>query len=168
VNRAFVKDPDDAGVPEHQPERPQSPHRNLATPAGLRQLKAIVAELAARRDRLLEAGKLGNPQDLAALLRDLRYYEERVHRAVLVDPASQPGDRVHFGATVEVCDEAGAVEAFTIVGEDQADGAQGLISWVSPLAEALLGAEVGDEVEWRRPAGKKRLEILAIHSGHPG
>jgi transcription elongation GreA/GreB family factor len=165
VNRAFVKDPDDTGRPEEVPERPQSPHTNYVTPAGLRQLQALAAGLEERRDRLVEQGKLANPQELATVQRDLRYYEARLKRAVLVDPDGKPVDRVHFGATVEVRDEAGHVETYRIVGEDEADGAQGRISWVSPLAEALLNAELGEEVVWRRPAGRKRLEIIAIRPG---
>lgn len=168
MNRAFVKDPDDTGRPEVLPDRPQSPHTNYVTPAGLRQLQDLQAELAVRQARLLEAGKLANPQELALVQRDLRFYEERVARAVLVDPTGRPTDRVLFGATVEVADEAGHLETFTIVGEDEADAAQGKISWVSPLAEALLNAEVGDEVLWRRPAGKMRLEVLSIRQGGSG
>lgn len=165
MNRAFVKDPDDAGRPETLPDRPQSPHTNYVTPAGLRQLQGLRADLAARLGRLLEEGKLANPQELALVQRDLRYYEERVNCAVLVEPDARPRDRVHFGATVEVRDESGAVEAFTIVGEDEADPAAGRISWVSPLAEALLNAEPGDEVVWRRPAGRMRLEVLEVRPG---
>ena len=165
MNRAFVKDPDDTGRPEQLPERPQSPHANYVTRTGLGQLHALAVELAVRRDQLLEDGKLANSQELATVQRDLRYYEERVNRAVLVDPAAKPLDWVHFGATVEVRDEAGAVETFTIVGEDEADPALGKISWVSPLAEALLNAELGQEVVWRRPAGKKQLEIVGIRLG---
>ena len=168
MNRAFVKDPDETGRPEQLPERPQSAHTNYVTPAGLRQLHALVAKFAARQGHLLEEGKLANPQELALVQRDLRYYEARVQRAVPVDPAGKALDRVHFGATVEVCDETGAVAAFTIVGEDEADPALGRISWVSPLAEALLNAELGEEVVWRRPAGEKRLEIVGIRLGEPG
>ncbi len=168
VNRAFVKDPDDTERPENLPERPQSPHPNYVTPAGLRQLHTLAAELAARQNQLLAEGKLANPQDLATVQRDLRYYEERVNRAVLVTPAGKPLDRVHFGATVDVGDEAGAVETLTLVGEDEADAALGKISWVSPLAEALLNAELGDEVVWRRPAGRQRLEIVGIRLGESG
>lgn len=162
VNRAFVKDPDETGRPESLPERPQSPHTNYVTPTGLKQLQALVAELVERRRRLLDDGQLASPQELAMIQRDLRYYEERVSRAVPVEPADQPLDRVHFGATVEVCDEAGRTETFAIVGEDEADAARGLISWVSPLAGALLHAELGEQVVWRRPAGPKQLEIVAI------
>jgi transcription elongation factor GreB len=165
VNRAFVKDPDDAGLPEEVPERPQSPHPNYVTLAGLLQLRASAAALEEKRDRLVEQGKLANPQELAIVQRDLRYYEGRLQRAIPVDPKGGPADRVHFGAVVEVCDESGVAETYRIVGEDEADPASGKISWVSPLAEALLHAECGDEVLWRRPAGTKRLEILSIRRG---
>jgi len=168
VNRAFVKDPDDAGRPESLPDRPQSPHTNYVTPTGMRQLQALRAELAVRQSRLLGEGKLADPQELALVQRDLRYAEERLNRAIPVDPAGRPTDRVLFGATVEVFDASGTVATYTIVGEDEADPASGKISWVSPLAEALLDAEVGDEVVWRRPAGRMRLEILSIRSGTSG
>lgn len=160
-----MKDPDDAGRPEAVPERPQSPHPNYVTPAGLRQLEALAADLFVRRDRLLEAGKLADPQELATVQRDLRWVEGRLQRAIRVDSQVQPTDRVRFGMTVEVQDEEGRLETYSIVGEDEADAALGKISWVSPLAEALLHAEPGDEVVWRRPAGKKRLEVLAIRPG---
>lgn len=168
MNRAFVKDPDDAGRPEQVAPRPQSPHTNYVTPAGLTQLKARVAELGQRRAALLDAGKQGNPQELALVQRDLAYFEERLARAIPVDPTRQPRDRVVFGATVEVQDEAGFLTTYTLVGEDEAEAGGELISWVSPLAEALLNAEVGDEVVWRRPAGVKRVEVVGIRSGAKG
>jgi transcription elongation GreA/GreB family factor len=69
---------------------------------------------------------------------------------------------VHFGATVRAEDAEGRVHRFKIVGEDEADVATGKVSWVSPLAKALIGARVGDTVKWRRPAGEVELEILEI------
>jgi len=161
VNRAFIKDPDDAARPEVPPERPQSPHPNYVTPAGLQRLRAQAADLAARLD---EAGPAMDPYERALLQRDLRWVEGRLQRAVPVDPAAQAPDRVRFGTTVEVRHEDGSTESLTIVGEDEADPGRGRISWLSPLAEALLGAEPGDEVAWRRPAGKTRLEILGVRS----
>jgi transcription elongation GreA/GreB family factor len=165
VNRAFIKDPDDVGRPEDVPERPQSPHPNYVTPVGLRQLEVLAAELSAHRDRLREAGKLGDPQELATVQRDLRWVEGRLQRAIRVELSGQAPDQVRIGTTVEVQDEVGRIEIFSIVGEDEADAALGKISWVSPLAEALLHAEPGDEVVWRRPAGTKQLEVLAIRPG---
>ena len=169
MNRAFIKDPDETGRPEELPDRPQSPHTNYVTPAGLRQLEALKADLTARLGQMLEAGKLANSQELALAQRDLRFYQERLNRAVLVEPpGGGPGDRVSFGATVDVRDESGAVATYTIVGEDEADPSLGKVSWTSPLGEALLNAELGDEVLWRRPAGRMRLEILSIRSGASG
>lgn len=167
MNRAFVKEQDDGGRPEALPERPQSPHPNYVTPEGLRQLQARAAELGRRRDQLVGLGRVADPQELALVQRDLRYVEGRLARAVPVPPEPGPPDRVRFGSVVEVCDETGTVETFHIVGEDEAEGAAGKLSWVSPLAGALLGAEPGDEVVWRRPAGARRLEILAVRWGPP-
>jgi len=165
VNRAFIKDPDDTGRPEDLADRPQSPHTNYVTPTGLRQLQDLKADLAARQSRMQAEGKLANPQEMAIVQRDLRYYQERLNRAVLVESDGKPGGRVHFGAAVEVRDESDAIETYTLVGEDEADPSQGKVSWVSPLGEALLNAEPGDEVVWRRPAGKMRLEILSVSPG---
>jgi transcription elongation factor GreB len=159
VNRAFMKDPDDAARPDVLPERPQSPHPNYVTPAGLQRLKAQAADLAGRLQQL---GPAADPHGLALLQRDLRWVEARLRRAIPVDPALQAPDRVRFGLTVDVRHEDGSTEALTIVGEDEAEPGAGRISWVSPLAEALLEAEPGDEVAWHRPAGRTRLEILGV------
>ncbi|WP_257304387.1 GreA/GreB family elongation factor [Geothrix campi] len=168
VNRAFIKDPDDAGRPEALPDRPQSPHTNYVTPTGLRQLQDMKEDLEAHQSRLLAEGKLANPQELAVVQRDLRYYQERLNRAVLVASDGKPKNRAHFGAAVEVCDEAGVITTYTLVGEDEADPSRGKVSWVSPLGEALLNAESGDEVVWWRPAGTMRLEIISVRPGASG
>jgi transcription elongation factor GreB len=154
-----MKDPDDAARPEVLPERPQSPRPNYVTPAGVQKLRDQAADLAARLEAI---GPSPDPHEGALLLRDLRWVEGRLQRAILVDPAAQALDRVRFGMTVEVRHEDGSTEALTIVGEDEAEPGTGRISWSSPLAEALLDAEPGDEVAWQRPAGKRRLEILGV------
>jgi transcription elongation factor GreB len=100
---------------------------------------------------------------LAVVQRDLRYFEARLESAILVEPANQPADTALFGATVTVEDEEGEIHTFTIVGEDEADIAANKVSWVSPLARALIGHKVGDSVTWVRPAGNLMLEITAIH-----
>jgi transcription elongation GreA/GreB family factor len=96
--------------------------------------------------RLQEIGPSADAHELALLQRDRRWVEGRLQRAILVDPAVQALDRVRFGMTVEVRHEDGSIEALTIVGEDEAEPGTGRISWLSPLAEALLDAEPGDEV----------------------
>jgi transcription elongation factor GreB len=162
MSRAFVKDDTDNGAGEIA-DLPQSPHPNYVTPRGLAQLKERLAAAQARRRELLEAGEGGgNDLALANVARDIRYLEARIERAIPVDPAAQPHDEVAFGARVRVADEKGAEREFAIVGEDEADAEHGSVSWVSPLAKALIGAAVGDEIVWRRPAGDVALEVLAI------
>jgi transcription elongation GreA/GreB family factor len=161
MSRAFVKEPD--SPPDDVLERPQSEHPNYITPEGLEQLRARLRALEQKRDALGDVtDDPRRQQQLAELERDLHYFQGRIDRAVVVDPASQPPDEVLFGATVEVLDQEGQSQRFAIVGEDEADAAAGKVSWVSPLAKAMLGARVGDTVTWQRPAGNLELEITAI------
>jgi transcription elongation GreA/GreB family factor len=165
MSQAFVKEPDEGAPGEGLPERQISDHPNYVTPAGLRQLERKVGELEARRLELLAAEKdddaLARGQ-LDFVDRDLRYFTRRFETAILVDPRRQPRRMVKFGAAVTVGEQGGASRTFTIVGEDEADVKAGKISYVSPLAEALLEARVGATVLWRRPAGNRDLTVEAI------
>jgi transcription elongation GreA/GreB family factor len=162
MSRAFVKEPDGDQVSEELPERVHSPHVNYVTPAGLRQLQEQVDGLLARRKSLAGAVSAEDKKQRRHIDRDLRYYEEQIRRAVLIDLAGQPKDEVHFGAVVEVETPERRRMTFAVVGEDEADAAQGRISWVSPLARALAEARVGDAVVWKRPAGEVEVTIVAI------
>jgi transcription elongation factor GreB len=163
MSRAFIKEDDSNVSAEELPERPQSPHPNYVTPVGLAALQAQLAELQEQRRQLLEHPDAILAQEhMKPVERDIRYFQERIERAVVIDPANQPGDKVSFGAVVTTVDEDGTERRFAIVGEDEADPAVGKISWVSPLARALTGAAVGDSVVWKRPAGDKTLEVTAI------
>ncbi len=165
MSRAFVKEPDGDEVAEDLPDRPISSHINYVTPLGLRQLREKLKELQILRNELAGSEDIADKQRLKSVERDLRYYDERAGAAILVDPSTQADERVHFGSTVEVLDEDDNALRFTIVGEDEADVAAGKISWVSPLARALLDAEVDDVVVWRRPAGDRELTVLSIRKG---
>ncbi len=162
MSKAFTKE-DDGTENIRLDDLPQSPHPNLVTPSGLADLRA---RLAARRLDLAELRKKPDEMDrkhaVAVAERDIRFLEARVSRAILVDPTSHPSGRVAFGAEVDVLDEAGSAQTFRIVGEDEADPARGLISPYSPLGVALLGAERGSAVEWRKPNGVVDLEVVAI------
>lgn len=162
MSRAFVKEPD-SGAPDLElPGRSVSEHPNYVTPHGLAELERRAGELEARRLELLALGgdALGDDA-LRHVDRDLKYFAARIESAILVDPAAQPAGEVAFGAAVTVTDEGGE-RTFTIVGEDEADLATLKVSFVSPLAEALMGARVGDCVLWRRPAGDLELTVTAI------
>jgi transcription elongation factor GreB len=160
MSRAFVKE--DSGDLEPLPDIPVSPHPNLVTPRGLAHLKDRLTEtqtrLAALRARAERLDKL--PE--AAAERDIRYLEARLRSAILIDPVAHDLTEVAFGLAVRLADDDGAERIFEIVGEDEADPAQGRIAPHAPLARALLGARVGDTVIWRKPSGNVELEVLEI------
>ncbi len=161
MSQAFVKEPDGDAVADDQPELPISPHANYVTPEGLAQLKASLAVLLGKR-RDLDGDALLNKLPLSQAGREIRYYEARIGAAILVDPAMQPPKEAAFGAEVTVEDEDGMRKTYRIVGEDEADPDQGKVSWVSPLAKALLDARVRDLVIWDRPTDETELEIISI------
>lgn len=143
MSRAFVKEDDrDA---ELLPQRPQRQHPYYVTPQGYQDLQS----------RLAEAEAAAN----ARLVEDIL---ERVEAAIVVNPAERADDAVHFGASVTVEDPQKKKSAYQIVGEDEADPATGTISWLSPLAQALLEHRAGDRVIWERPAGNLPLRIVTV------
>ncbi|MHA6205383.1 GreA/GreB family elongation factor [Dyella soli] len=161
MSRAFVKDADES-VGERQPDIPLSEHANYVTPRGLVLLRERLIATRERRDALrADADTLPQQSELAAVERELRWLNARVGSAIEVDLSLQPRDRVAFGALVTVEGDEGQAR-YRIVGEDEADVEHGLVSYVSPLAAALLGARVGDEVVWQRPAGDLTVEVVGI------
>ncbi len=162
MSRAFVKEPDEGAPAEGLPERQISEHPNYVTPAGLQQLKDKIGELETRRLELLDGGDDLAREQLVYVDRDLRYYTARLESATPVAMSRQPRRKVAFGAAVTVSQNGGDRRTFTIVGEDEADLKEGKISYVSPLAEALIDARVGKTVLWRRPAGNLQLTVEAI------
>lgn len=164
MSRAFTKESDDDLMAGELPERPLSAHANYVTPHGLEQLQARARELQELHEKLgaQSADDSTAKHKLREVERDQRYLKAQLERAAVVDPAGQPRDEVHFGATVRMLDEDGKEHGFTIVGDDEADVAAGKISWASPLAKAMIGAKVGDTVKWQRPAGETEIEIVEI------
>lgn len=141
MSRAFVKDSDGADG-EELPELRVSPHRNLVTPAGLRQIEATVEQL---QTRLSVARAAEDRAATARIQRDLRYWTERLRTAEVI-ATSQASGGVRFGSTVALEKQDGERVEYQIVGEDEADPARGRISYVSPIAQLLIGAAVGDVV----------------------
>lgn len=154
---AFTRENDLEATAADLPDRPISPHPNLVTASGLAAIDAQLAEARAA----YSAAQMGDVQAdrtaMARATRDLRYWGARRASAQLVETAENP-DTVQFGATVSLLREDGRRQTFRIVGEDEADPAQGSVSYVSPLARALMGKSVGDEAV---VAGQD-VEIVAI------
>lgn len=166
MSRAFVKEPDGDESTGELPDLPVSQHPNYVTPGGLAQLRARLADCQRERQGLSEAkDDLAARPALARLAREIRYLEARLTSAILVEPPAEPANKVSFGAKVTLLQDDDTEQSFTIVGEDEADPAAGLISWVSPLARALEEAEVGDLVVWPRAQDRVELEVAKIEYG---
>jgi transcription elongation GreA/GreB family factor len=153
VSRAFVREDDQTGG-DQLPERPLSPNPNLVTRRGLALIEQGVAQ---SQEQLHLATAAGDEDAAARAARDLRYWAARHASAELVEPAPQDAT-VRFGVAVTLAREAHDPLVFRIVGEDEADPAEGRIAWTSPVAKALLGAELGERR--RLPIGE--VEIVAV------
>jgi transcription elongation factor GreB len=163
MSRAFVKENDLEHAGIDIPERPLSDAPNYVTPNGLKLLNEKIDMLEIERENLKQ--KKDDPiikQKIAMIERDIRYYAARIESAILTNPKLEDHATVLFGAKVTVEDEEGKVSTFEIVGEDEADIHSNKVSYLSPLAEALIGAKVGDEVTWEKPIGDTYLTIQKI------
>ncbi len=163
MSRAFVKENDLEHAGIDIPERPLSDEPNYVTPFGLKLLNEKIDALEIERENLKQ--KKDDPivkQKIAVIERDMRYFAARIESAILTSPKDEDHGIVLFGAKVTVEDEDGKVSTFEIVGEDEADIHQNKVSYLSPLAEALMGFKVGDEVTWEKPLGDTYLTIQKI------
>ena len=155
---AFTREEDLEATAADLPDRPISPHANLVTAAGL---AAIEAALAAARAAYSAAQAHGSIEAdrtaMARATRDLRYWSARRASAQLRERDSSI-EGLQFGGSVTFDREDGRRQTFRIVGEDEADPAKGAVSYVSPLARALMGKAVGDEA----PVAGGAVEIVAI------
>jgi len=141
---AFTKETDLEAAAADLPDRPISPHPNLVTPEGLAQLEAALAAARAAYAAAQAAGGVqADRTALARATRDLRYYTARRASAQLVEPVPDSPTLV-FGGRVTIERDDGRRQTYRIVGEDEADPAKGSVSYVSPLAQALIGKTVGD------------------------
>ncbi len=153
MSRAFVKEQDDS-VGADLPELALSPHRNLVTPSGLELIEGALRRLEGE----LAAARAADDKALVARVeRDLRYFRQRRATAVVILPAGATS-KVRFGSRVRLETDCGARIEFRIVGEDESDPSGGLISYVSPLAELLMGGAIGDRLPFRGA----EAEIVAV------
>lgn len=178
MSRAFVREPE--GDDDDLEPTPQLPVGtvNYITPSGYARLKAeredlvkrerprvveVVAWAASNGDRSENGDYIYGKRRLREIDRRIRFLSKRLDIAQVVDPAArQETDQVFFGATVTVCDDQGNENTYAIVGIDEADAARGRISWISPLARALLKAREGDTVRFQSPLGWREIDIVEV------
>lgn len=182
MSKAFTKEPegDAEGPDEDLPELPAG-QKNYVTPEGYRQISdelkqltridrpkvvEVVSWAAGNGDRSENGDYIYGKRKLREIDRRLRYLTKRHESAEIVDPTKQKNrDQVFFGATVTYIDPHDAEKTVTIVGIDEAQSGAGLISWVSPVARALLKARKGDTVTLRTPSGEESIEVVEISYG---
>lgn len=178
MSKAFVKD--DAAEPE-DPEKPDAAllppgGKNYITPAGFERLQAekkrlleverpevvkTVAWAASLGDRSENADYIYGKRRLREIDRRVRFLIKRLEAAEIVHSSGRDTDQIFFGARVKV-KGAGGERTIRIVGIDEVDPAKGCVSWISPIARALIKAREGDVVRLRTPAGEEKLEILEV------
>ena len=162
MSRAFVKENDLEHAGIDIPERPLSPHPNYVTLQGYQELQDNIRYIEEELKNLKITEDNTLLEKKYRLERDLRYFLNRIKSAIKVDPKNQEKDKVLFSATVHLIDENDKKMMIKIVGEDEADTSKNKISYVSPLAKALIGTKVGDEILWERPAGNIYLVVDEI------
>ncbi len=125
-------------------------------------LVEVIAWAAGNGDRSENGDYIYGKRRLREIDKRLKFLRDRIESAKIVDPKSMRSEKVVFGATVTISDEAGDEKSYQIVGEDEIEPDKNRISWRSPMAKALLGKKVGDEIEIHRPAGKLIAEVISI------
>ena len=177
MNKAFTKETDEQEEPE-KPEPPSGGSKNYVTPSGYADLQAELRQLlsverpkvvetvswaAGNGDRSENGDYIYGKKRLREIDRRVRFLTKRIESAEVVDPQLQKNlTKVFFGATVTYVQEDKIKKTVKLVGIDEADLTKGKISWISPVAKALLKAEVGDEVEVETPSGTEILKVLKI------
>jgi transcription elongation factor GreB len=181
MNKAFTKESDnDNDDDDGSPALPPLPAgaKNYITPAGYARLRGelmtlldderpkvveIVSWAAKNGDRSENGDYLYGKKRLREIDRRIRFLTKRLDIAEVADPALHHGnDQIFFGATVTYADDAGAERTVTIKGIDEADNLAGEVSWISPIARALLKARAGDEVTLVTPQGPQRIEVIEV------
>ena len=180
MSKAFTKESDNAEEDDAEVD-PAIPlgTRNYITPQGFARMKAEFLQLMdAERPALVAtvswAAKNGDRSEngdyiygkkrLREIDRRIRFLTKRLDMAEVIDPATrgEDNDRVFFGATVTVVDDENKEHTYSIVGIDEIDLARGRVSWLSPIAKALMKSREGDVVSLRTPGGDRQLEVLGV------
>lgn len=183
MNKAFTKETD--GDDDEELALPAMPQgtKNYVTPQGYARLRAelmslldderpkiveVVSWAAKNGDRSENGDYLYGKKRLREIDRRIRFLTKRLDIAEVVDPSLHHGhDQVFFGATVTYANQKGDERTITIKGIDESDSTQGEVSWIAPIARALLKARVGDEVMLQTPLGVERIEVLEVNYPKP-
>ena len=184
MSKAFTKETDEADDEPALPAGIPLGGKNYITPQGYARLRAELLQLmdeerprvvevvhwaASNGDRSENGDYLYGKKRLREIDRRIRFLTKRLEIAEVVDPSLHSGsDQVFFGATVRYVDDLGEERCITIMGIDEADSSQGQVSWVAPVARALLKARVGDEVALPTPSGVRQLEVVEVRYPQPG
>jgi transcription elongation factor GreB len=179
MSKAFTKEneePDDDLNAEADAGQPAGA-KNYITPAGYRRLRDEFAELwekerprlvdtiawaAGNGDRSENGDYLYGKKRLREVDRRIRFLSKRLEHAEVVDNSNREAEQIFFGATVTVADAQGEARTISIVGIDEVDPMRGRVSWISPIAKALIKAREGDTVMVQTPGGAQPLDVLAI------
>ena len=185
MSKAFTRETD-GGDDDDDIALPPLPvgGKNYITPQGYARLRGELLTLidderpkvvetvhwaAKNGDRSENGDYLYGKKRLREIDRRIRFLTKRLEIAEVVDPSLHAGsDQVFFGATVRYVDDLGEERCITIMGIDEADSSQGQVSWVAPVARALLKARVGDEVALPTPSGVRQLEVVEVRYPQPG
>jgi transcription elongation factor GreB len=184
VSKAFTRETD--GDDDDDVELPELPKgtKNYITPQGYRRLREELAQLveverpkvvevvswaASNGDRSENGDYLYGKKRLREIDRRIRFLTKRLDVAEVADPsAHHGGDQIFFGATVTYANARGEERTVTIKGVDEVDPLQGEVSWVAPIARALLRAREGDQLQLATPGGIETIEVLEVRYPAPG
>jgi transcription elongation factor GreB len=185
MNKAFTRESESVDDVDDDVALPAIPpgSKNYVTPAGYARLRGeLIGLLDDERPKVVEAvswaAKNGDRSEngdyiygkkrLREIDRRIRFLTQRLDIAEVVDPSVHHGrDQVFFGATVTYVNQHGDERTITIKGIDEADSGHGEVSWIAPIARALLKARVGDEVSLATPGGLETVEVLEVHYPSP-
>ena len=180
MSKAFTRESDDADEPAVAPATVASVKNYITRPGYDRLRNELFALIDVERPKIVEivhwAASNGDRSEngdyiygkkrLREIDRRIRFLTKRLELADIVDPSVHKGsDQVFFGATVTCAKVSGDLFTVTILGVDEAESAQSEVTWISPVARALLKSRVGDEVQLITPAGNELLEVIAVVYG---
>jgi len=163
MSKAFTRESDDAPDLPAQQQSPLPPGaKNYMTLGGEASLQNELSGLIQKRSSLAGSTEAEAKRKLQSLDQRIGYLQQSLRSAVVVSPPPKPWEQIRFGATVTVRDSRGEELKYRIVGVDEMDANRDWVSWLSPIAKALVNAKLGQKIRFRFPAGEVQLEVVEI------